>query len=340
MPLSSHSMNLWQSLPKPFSVLAPMEDVTDSPFRRLIVECGAPDVLFTEFTSVEAICSDGFEGVKHRLHFTPVERPLIAQIWGNTPKHYYETAGILADMGFAGIDINMGCPVPKVTKKGCCSALIENPNLAKELYCAAVEGAQGLPVSIKTRLGFKKDDSLPWADFLLNLQPAALTFHGRIAKHMSKYPANWNAIGEIVSLRNAMNSQTVLIGNGDVLSFDDILEKHRTFGVDGVMVGRGIFKNPYLFNSSLPSDFMAVASARKKLALLLRHAELFHSTWGSRKPYVVLKKYFKIYISNFAGASELRATLMETKDYVELSTEIEQWLQRQNAHDSSTINTC
>ena len=163
-----------------------MEDVTDSSFRRLIVECGSPDLLYTEFTSADGICSEGFAGVKHRLKFTEQERPLIAQIWGNTPEHYRRTAKLLAEMGFDGIDINMGCPVPKVTKKGCCSALIDTPELAKELYLAAVEGAPELPVSIKTRMGFRDDKTEEWCSFLLELEPAALILHGRIAKHMSK----------------------------------------------------------------------------------------------------------------------------------------------------------
>lgn len=322
-------MNIWQTLPRPFSILAPMEDVTDSAFRRLIAYCGAPDIFYTEFTSADGICSEGFEGVRHRLLYTEAERPLIAQIWGNTPDHYYKTAALLSDMGFDGIDINMGCPVPKVTKKGCCSALIETPQLAKELYLAAREGAPNLPVSIKTRIGYRNDKTEEWSAFLLALAPAALIIHGRIAKHLSKYPADWNAIARVVQLRNEMQSPTLIVGNGDVESHAEILTKHEVSGVDGVMVGRGIFKNPYLFNTTLPIDYMQQLPAPAKLALLLLHARLFDDTWQARKPFAVLKKYFKIYVANFSGASELRAELMETNNTPELTRTVHAWITKQ-----------
>jgi len=170
---SNHQNNFWKTLPRPFSVLAPMEDVTDSAFRRFIAKCGRPAVFYTEFTSTDGICSAGFSGVKHRLKYTEDERPLVAQIWGNNPDNYFKTCRILCEMGFDGIDINMGCPVPKVAKKGACSALIDNPDLARELIIAAKEAAGKIPISVKTRLGFKHLKTEEWGQTLLELKPAA-----------------------------------------------------------------------------------------------------------------------------------------------------------------------
>ena len=145
----------WQQLQKPFTVLAPMEEVTDTVFRRVVAQCGRPDVFFSEFTSVEGLCSQGREAVVRRLHFTAEERPLVAQVWGLEPRNFFESARLIKQLGFDGIDINMGCPVPKIIKGGSCGALIEAPALAQELVAAAKEGAGGLPVSVKTRLGFR-----------------------------------------------------------------------------------------------------------------------------------------------------------------------------------------
>ena len=171
----SHTSFDWQLLPQPFSVLAPMSDVTDTCFRRLMIQWGAPDVLYTEFVSADALCSEGFDYVRHRLMFEPEESPLIAQIWGKSPETYYTTVKRLIDLGFDGVDINMGCPVPKVIKKGCCSWLIENRSLAQELILATQEAAEGkIPVSIKTRLGFRGVETEDWAAFLLAFEPAAL----------------------------------------------------------------------------------------------------------------------------------------------------------------------
>ena len=327
--------NFWKLLPRPFSVLAPMEDVTDTVFRRLIGSCGAPDVYFTEFTSTDGLCSKGRDAVIHRLQFTEGERPLVAQIWGNTPEHYYKTAQLLTEMGFDGIDINLGCPVPKIVKNGCCSALIDNPTLVAELYQATTEGAPQLPVSIKTRLGFKRKVTEEWSQFLLELNPAVLTMHGRTARQMSKVPANWDEIAKVVEIRNALQSDTIVIGNGDVTKRSQFAEFHERYGVDGIMVGRGIFQDPYLFDLSLADDYWEQQSEQQKLSLLLTHIRLHRSVWGERKPYAILKKFFKIYVSSFAGASELRTLLMQTNSMQDAADVIEQWLQRSPASDDN-----
>jgi tRNA-dihydrouridine synthase len=305
-------MNFWSALPKPFTVLAPMEDVTDSAFRQFIAFCGRPDVFFTEFTSTDGLCSAGYDAVSHRLKFTEIETPLVAQIWGNNPENYFKAVTKLKEMGFAGIDINMGCPVDKVVKKGCCAALINNPELAKELYLAAKEAANGIPVSIKTRIGFKKKQTESWIATLLELKPPALTVHARTAKQLSNYPADWDEILKSVELKNSISPDTIVIGNGDVSSQADCLHKHKTYQVDGLMIGRGIFKNPFIFNFKDGVTDIDQLSSHDRIALLKKHTDFFKLCWQDKKPYAILKKYFKIYIANFAGASELRAKLMET----------------------------
>jgi len=309
----SHTSFDWQLLPRPFSVLAPMSDVTDTCFRRFIVQWGAPNVLYTEFASADALCSEGFDYVRHRLMFEPEESPLIAQIWGKSPETYFTTVKRLIDWGFDGVDINMGCPAPKVIKKGCCSWLIENRSLAQELIIATQEAAEGkIPVSIKTRLGFRGIETEDWAAFLLAFEPAALIMHGRVAKNMSRLPANWDEIAKVVALRNALDSSTVIVGNGDVRSHAEIQEKHTQYGVEGVMVGRGVFQNPYMFR---PDGFTIDSmSGGQRLDLLMQHAALFEATWGHHKSYATLKKYFKIYVSNFSGAPCLRERLVRTKN--------------------------
>jgi len=318
------NLSIWQQLPRPFSVLAPMEDVTDTVFRRLVIECGRPDLFFTEFTSVDGLLSKGVEQVAHRLSYLPEERPLIAQVWGTDPEKYFLACKELKSRGFDGVDINMGCPVDKIVKNGACSALIENPTLAREIFLAAREGADSMPVSIKTRLGFRDLRTIEWCGFLLELEPAALTVHGRIAKHLSKKPANWEEIAKVVKLRDQLGSKTPIIGNGDVKSIHEARDKVALTGVDGVMIGRGIFDNLFLFDEK--SLQLKDRSPVEKLNLLLRHIELYEATWQDRKPFRILKKYFKIYVQSFYGASELRVKLVESESSNEVRAHIAEWL--------------
>ncbi|MCL4133213.1 UNVERIFIED_CONTAM: hypothetical protein GTU68_039200 [Idotea baltica] len=286
-----------------------MEDVTDTAFRRIVGYCSRPDVYFTEFTSTDGLFSEGRSRVIHRLDYTEEERPLVAQIWGNKPENYYKAGKLLKEMKFDGIDINMGCPVPKIVKKGGCSALIDNPGLAKELYLAVKEGS-GLPVSIKTRLGFKELKTEEWVRFILDLNPAALILHGRLAKDMSKKPANWDEIAKASKIKKELQSDTVLIGNGDVRSYNEILEKTEKYNVDGVMIGRGIFENLYLFSEDKNYHDLEL---KDKFKLLNKHLDLFSKRWGSNRKFSVMKKFFGIYIRDFKDASELRIKLMESK---------------------------
>jgi tRNA-dihydrouridine synthase len=238
---------IYHDLPKPFFVLAPMDDVTDTVFRRVVAECARPDLFFTEFVNVDGLQSPGRPNLLKKIAFTPSEQPLVAQVWGKDPENYYKTAQELAEMGFAGIDINMGCPAKTEVKNGCCAALINNRPLALEIIKATQEGAAGrIPVSVKTRLGFNEVD-LSWHELLLQQKLDMLTLHGRTRKEMSAVPAHWDLIGEVRKLRDQIALETLFVGNGDVRDRQHAEELAREYGLDGVMIGRGVFKDPFAF---------------------------------------------------------------------------------------------
>ena len=306
--------NVWKDLPRPIFILAPMDGVTDSVFRGLIAEIGKPDILFTEFTNVDGLASRGRDEVLKRFVFKENEHPIIAQIWGTSPENFYKAGETVREMGFDGVDINMGCPVRSIVMNGSCSALINNEKLAAEIIQATKEGSNNLPISVKTRIGTNKIETERWIPFLLNQQVDALIIHGRTAKEMSLVPAHWDEIGKTVQLKNQISSNTVIIGNGDVKSLAEAHEKVLQFGVDGVMFGRGIFQNPWLFNTNIDIETVPFEN---KLKLLLRHVELFEGVQNRKKPFDVLKKYFKIYVNGFDNASDLRDALMHTESIQE-----------------------
>jgi tRNA-dihydrouridine synthase len=286
-----------------------MENVTDTVFRQIVARCGKPDLFFTEFTSTDGICSEGFGRVKRHLEFTDIERPIIAQIWGSRPEKFFRTAQILVEMGFDGIDINMGCPERKIVSKGSCGGLIRNPSLAQEIIQATKEGAKSLPVSVKTRIGYAQIETEKWIGFLLEQDIAALTIHGRTVKEMSKVAANWEEIEKAVELRNQIKKDTMIIGNGDILTHEEGIEKCRKYKTDGVMIGRGIFHNLWIFNSIDPSTIPNT----EKLQLLIDHISLFKEIWGDEKPFDIMKKFYKVYISDVANANTFRTQLMELR---------------------------
>jgi nifR3 family TIM-barrel protein len=316
--------NFWHTLEKPIFILAPMEDVTDTVLRRVIARSGKPHVFFTEFTNVEGMFSKGERLVNQRLQFTEEERPLVAQIWGTRPENFYKAAKKLIDMGFDGIDLNMGCPAAGVMQKGACSGLINNRPLAKEIIDATKAGAEGyIPVSIKTRLGFRAID-FAWIQFVLEQKPAVLTVHARTVSEMSKVPAHWDKLKTVVEMRNAMNSETLIIGNGDVKSLSEARQKVSEAGADGAMIGRGIFENPYLFAENVT---LSDKTPEEKMHLLLEHMQLWTDTWGETKHFPVLRKFFKVYASGFPGAQELRIQLMETQNPAETEQIVAAFLQ-------------
>lgn len=302
-------MNIWQRLKKPFIILAPMEDVTDTVFRQILLTTGRPSLFFTEFTNVDGMESAGRNHVVKRLKFEKKEKPIIAQIWGMKPENYYKAAKEIVAMGYDGIDINMGCPQADVVRHGACSALMKNYALTTEIIRATQEGAGKIPVSVKTRIGYSTIQTEEWIPFLLSHNLAALTVHGRTVKEMSKVPAHWDEIGKAVQIRSGLDLTTRIIGNGDVMSLAEAKEKVATYGVDGVMVGRGIFHNPWFFKDGFDVNTVTL---RERLKLLEHHVLLHVTTWGNSKPYAPLKKYCKIYLSGFDGAAEIRSKFMET----------------------------
>lgn len=306
--------NFWAELPRPFFILAPMEDVTDVVFRHVVKEAGAPDVFFTEFTNSDSFCHpDGIESVRGRLAFTEDEQPMVAHIWGDKPEFFREMSLALADMGFKGIDLNMGCPVPNVAERGKGSGLILRPDVAAELIEAAKAG--GLPVSVKTRLGFTDTTEMKdWISHLLKQDIANLSVHMRTRKEMSKVDAHWELIPEIVKMRDELAPQTLITINGDILDRQMGLELAEKYGVDGLMIGRGIFKNPYAFEKA-PKEH----SPKEMIGLLRLQLDL-QDKYAEQVPrsIVGLHRFFKIYVKGFPGANDLRVSLMNTKSTEEV----------------------
>lgn len=303
------SQNFWATLPKPFFVLAPMEDVTDVVFRHVVKEAGAPDVFFTEFTNSDSYCHpDGIQSVRGRLVFEEDEQPMVAHIWGDKPEFFRQMSVGMAEMGFKGLDINMGCPVPNVAERGKGSGLILRPEVAAELIEAAKAG--GLPVSVKTRLGFTEVNEMEaWISHLLKQDIANLSIHLRTRKEMSKADAHYEMIPRIVELRDELAPQTTITINGDIADRQAGLALVEEFGVDGVMIGRGIFKNPYAFEKEprehTPQELLGLL--RMQLDLQDKYAEQVP------RSIVGLHRFFKIYVKGFPGASDLRVQLMGTK---------------------------
>jgi nifR3 family TIM-barrel protein len=307
MPNSSKK-NFWSKLKKPFLCLAPMANVTDAAFRNLIADCGKPDVFWTEFVSVAGLLSKGRDKILTDLKFSKKERPIVAQIFGSNPDQMFEAAKLIKMLSFDGLDINMGCPDKAVEKQGAGAALMKNPELALELIKAAKRGVEGLPVSVKTRIGYQKNDYKDWIKKLISVEPAAITVHLRTKKEMSLVSAHWELAGEIGKLFK--NSNTLYIANGDVTSRQQALDLAKKYKLDGVMIGRGIFCNPWLFNKKISS---ADISAKRKIKTLIKHIELYEKLLGKHKPFDLMKKHFKAYIHGFDGARELRNNLYQTK---------------------------
>lgn len=300
--------NLWTNLDKPFLVLAPMENVTDHVFREIVAtNLPKPDIFFTEFTSVDGLFSKGAKETQEKLKFSENQRPIVAQIWGVDPELFYRSAKLVKELGFDGIDINMGCPDRAVCKKGAGAALSTNKELAKELIQSIKEGAQGLAISVKTRLGLEYIEE-GWIEHLLDQELDALTIHGRTAVQASTGEVDWNEIAKAVEYKDKNCPQTLIVGNGDIKSYADALARKQKYGVDGVMIGRGIFTNPWVFSkSSTPEEH----DKQEYISLLIKHVELYKEIWGNSHSFEVLKKFFKMYVREFEGANELRQRLMD-----------------------------
>ena len=308
-------MNIFQTIKQEkgfLAMLSPMEDVTDTVFRQILCKIGKPDVFFTEFMNVEGYCSVGKDRVDHRVRFSEIERPIVIQLWGNIPEDFAKTVKELKELNPDGFDINMGCAVRNVLSTGGGSALIKEPDLAKEIIKAVKQEAGCIPVSVKTRLGYSIVDTENWIGLLLNQGLDMLTVHGRIAKDSYAIPSRWDEIQKVVKMRDEISPTTLIIGNGDITSSRQGEEYTKTYGTDGYMVGRGILNNPWLFSGreDIPEE--------ERFNILLEHAKLFNEVWGDTKNFSVIKKYIKAYISDFEGANELRQRLMMVNSYEDL----------------------
>jgi nifR3 family TIM-barrel protein len=314
--------DFWNKLKKPIFVLAPMADVTDAAFRRVIAKYGKPDAMWTEFVSADGLARAPEEGRKKLLkdlEYSEAERPIIAQFFTANPEYMRKAAELARELGFDGIDINMGCPDKTINNQGAGACLIRSPELARELIEAAKEGAGDLPVSVKTRLGWNTDELETWLPELLKAEPAVITLHARTKKEMSKVPAHWERVRRAVEIRNELGSKTLIFGNGDLLNLADARKRVAETGADGAMLGKAIFGNPWLFQEYEPT-------LEEKLRVMVEHTKLFEELLGGTKNFNIMKKHYKAYVNGFDGAAELRNELMSANTAEEVGKIVERYL--------------
>lgn len=351
-------MNFWRDLPKPFFVLAPMADVTDPAFRRIVANysrhgeiSGGPDVLWTEFVSADGLAHPiGRMKLMRDLEYSEPERPIVAQLFSSNPDNMRSACKLCAELGFDGIDINMGCPDRTIEKQGCGSAMIKTPDRAVEIIRAAKQGiaeaGKDIPLSVKTRVGYSRDEIDTWIKLLLEQDLAALTVHARTRRDLSQVPANWNYISRVVKLKNEIAPDTIIIGNGDVTDIGDGIDKSSETGCDGIMIGRAVFGNPWIFDRDrvvlkrgnwkqniflrlLPNKWskkimgdsrytISDVPLPEKLRVMVEHTELFMQLLGDIKNFAIMKKHYKAYATGFPNAKELRIKLMESQNVEEV----------------------
>jgi len=355
-------MNMWQKLKKekgrPLMVLAPMADVTDAAFRRIIATYGKPDATWTEFVSADGLFLGGYEHLINDLRYSEIERPVIAQFFTGKPEMMEKAARLALDLGFDGIDINMGCPDKGVEKQGAGAGLIKDPERAKEIILAAMRGATSeektIPVSVKTRIGYNKNELETWLPVILETKPALVTVHARTRKEMSLVPARWEHVKRAVEIRNELSPDTLIFGNGDVKDVEHGMELCKETGADGAMLGRAIFGNPWLFESLqiTPRQRLGVPGVEEKLKVLVEHTKLFEEIIGPKPPigcgknFSVMKKHFKAYVTwvtensqssqgfdrpksavpDRPSAKDLRVKLMDTENATQMEVIIEEFL--------------
>lgn len=362
----------WDTLrnKKPFFALAPMADVTDISFRQAVVkysrkgqEGGGPDVLWTEFVSADGLILGGKEALLKDLEFLENERPIVAQLFTSNTKTMFEAAKLVAELGFDGLDINMGCPDKSIERQGAGACMIKNPSLAAEIILAAKNGVKAsgndIPISVKTRLGYHTLEIDSWIPLLLEQDIAALTVHARTRKELSKVPARWELLKKVVSLRDAISPNTLILGNGDITDISLGKRRAAESGADGVMIGRAALGNPWIFDERsillqksasipriisqyLPSTWVkklkgsqkytiVQKSKEERIEALLYHAKIFDEKLGQHKNFARIKKHIKAYINGFEGAKELRVKLFDT---VSSYSELEELLKTELAKDT------
>ena len=329
-------MNFWEKLKKPILVLAPMADVTDPAFRSVIAKYGKPDVMWTEFVSADGLFLGGYDHLIKDLAYTEEERPVVAQFFTSKPEMMEKAGELAVRLGFDGLDINMGCPDKSIEKQGAGASLMKNPKLAREIILSAKNGIKkaggNIPVSVKTRIGYNKNELETWLPELLESNPAVITVHARTRKEMSLVPARWEHVKRAVEIRDNFvdssgnKSKTLIFGNGDVMSIEDAEKKANEVGCDGVMLGRAIFGNPWCFNRKIKRDDISVSEI---LNVMVEHTKLFEELLP-HKSFAIMKKHYKAYVAGFDGSKELRMKLMETKDSNEVKILVENFLRVKN----------
>lgn len=336
--------NFWEKAEKPIVASAPMAGVTDAAFRRVMAKYskyggsddpsrdttsfGALDVIFTEFVSADGLFLAGKEELADSLSYTEEERPVVAQFFSPDPDRMKRSAAFAKELGFDGIDLNMGCPDRAVCKQGAGAEVIKTPELAQKIIKAAKEGASDMPVSVKTRAGYFSDSELnDWITAVLETEPAALTLHARTKKDMYKVPARWDLVKQTVELRDKIKVKTSVLGNGDISSMEDLYEKVSHSQADGAMVGRALFGNPWFFDERKISSGVSVA---ERLRVLVEHCKLFEDLFADRKSFALMKKHYKAYVSGWDGAKELRIKLMTAKSASEVERLVDNYLSEVN----------
>ncbi len=334
----------WEKLPKPFFCLAPMADVTDAAFRSMFAKYGKPDVTWTEFVSADGLASEGREVLKYDLVYSEDERPIVVQLFSSKVDKMREASRVCAELGFDGIDINMGCPDKAVEKQGAGSAMIKDMKKAGEIIQAVKDGIndakkkkskkmrKDISISVKTRIGYNTNQIKEWIPFLLSQDIDALTIHARTRKDLSLVPARWEYVKEIVDIRNKMGVKTMIIGNGDVRDLKHGYDLAKETGCDGIMIGRAVFGNPWIF-SGLPKNnskskilINFTPTLKQKLKVMLKHTKQYEKILGKVKNFANMKKHYKAYVNGFDGAKELRIKLMETHSYKEVEKIVKDFL--------------
>lgn len=324
----------WDKIQKPFFVMAPMANVTDSVFRKLFAKYGKPDVTWTEFVSADGLLSRGKDMLLIDLQYSKKERPIVAQLFTGNGDVMRKATKLVASLGFDGIDINMGCPDRAVEKQGGGASLIKDKKKALEVIVGAKQGvseyyneqkrsgkkAKIIPISIKTRIGYNKID-YDWLKFILEQKPPALTIHLRTRKEMSDVSAHWEIMPDIIKMRDEISPKTLIIGNGDVDSLGDAKQKIKESNCDGIMIGRGLFGKPWFFDSARND-----VTVEDRLKIMLEHTKLFDKTYKNVKNFAIMRKHFKAYVSGWDGAKDLRVKLMETTNSKEVKKIVDSYL--------------
>jgi len=309
-----NNLGFWKKLKRPILALAPMADLTDSPFRQIVASKGRPDVFFNEFVSADGLCLNGKDSLLPLLRFGKVEHPIVAQLFGSKPENFYQAARIIVQLGFDGIDINMGCPFKKIEKQGAGAALIENPKLAQMIILETKRGAKKIPVSVKTRIGYHREIVREWIPEILKADPAVITIHGRTRNEKSKVGTHWEVIGKAAKIVRKSGKRSLIIGNGDINSLEEAKTKAKKYNLDGIMIGRAIWKNPWFFAAKNVNS----VPITERIATLVEHAKIYESFHRNKKNFHDLRKFYSSYISSFKGAKRLRMKMMTAENSEEV----------------------